>query len=259
MSEIILQPSPEAIALLEKREQLAAVRTELAEKEAEVAQARAQCNAFERRYFLQVGVLYAELDELEARIAEREADLYDSDTARDRAAEARKRAQETHDAAFNAAQEPEEFEPPPNLKNLFRELAKRIHPDFARDDAEQKYFTMLMARANQAYRRGDTDTLQRLLDDHREINATFAGETAAAEMLRIARQIQHAMRDLSKLQEELHALQSSEIAQLHHDAEVATLEHRDLLAELATTVREQIEDARQRFNLVDRQTSVHGR
>jgi hypothetical protein len=258
-AEIILQQSPETTALLEKREQLAAVRTALAERESEVAQIRAQLKSFEGRYLRQVGILYAELDDLEARIAEREVDLYDSDAARRRAEEARQQAQETHDAAFGDAREAEEFDPPPSLKTLFREVARRIHPDFARDDAETKYFTLLMARANQAYSRGDTETLQRLLDDHLEINASVAGEGAAAEMLRITRQIQHAERDMARLDVEWNSLLGSEIAQLHVDAEAAAAEHRDLLTELATTIQEQIADARRRFELLDRQISVHGR
>jgi len=184
-AEIILQQSPDAAALLDKREQLAAVRTTLAERESELAHIRAQLKTFEGRYLRHVGVLYAELDDLEARIAEREVNLYDSDSARSRAEQARQRAQETHDAAFGEAHEAEEFDPPPTLKMLFRELAKRIHPDFARDDAEQKHLTLLMARANQAYSCGDTETLQRLLDDHLEINAFIAGEGPAAELLRI--------------------------------------------------------------------------
>ena len=258
-AEIILQQTPDAVALLDKREQLAGVRAKLADCESELAQLRAQLKAFEDRYFRQVGVLYAELDDIEARITEREVDLYDSDSARHRADEARQRAQETHDAAFGDAHEIEEFDPPPSLKALFRDVAKRIHPDFARDDGEQKHFTLLMARANQAYRRGDTETLQRLLDDHREINASIAGEDAAAELLRIARQIQHAERDIAALDAERHTLLSSEIAQLHLDAEAAAREHRDLLTELATSLREQIADARYRLAFVDRQISAHGR
>jgi chromosome segregation ATPase len=258
-AEIILQQTPDAVALLDKREQLAGVRAKLADCESELAQLRAQLKAFEDRYFRQVGVLYAELDDIEARIAEREVDLYDSDSARHRADEARQRAQETHDAAFGDAHEIEEFDPPPSLKALFRDVAKRIHPDFARDDGEQKHFTLLMARANQSYRRGDTETLQRLLDDHREINASIAGEDAAAELLRIARQIQHAERDIAALDAERHTLLSSEIAQLHLDAEAAAREHRDLLTELATSLREQIADARYRLAFVDRQISAHGR
>lgn len=258
-AEIVLQQTPDSAALLDKREQLAAVRTTLAEREAELAQLRAQLKAFESRYFRQAGILYAELDEIEARIVEREADLYDSDSARRRAEQARQRAQESHDAAFGEEDEAEGFDPPPSLKTLFRDLARRIHPDFARDAAEQKHFTLLMARANLAYKRGDAETLQRLLDDHREINSSVAGEGAAAELLRIARQIQHAERDIAALDAERHALLASDIAHLYLDAEAAASEHRDLLTELATSLREQIADAQSRFELIDRQIKAHGR
>jgi hypothetical protein len=258
-AEIVLQQSPDVAALLDKREQLATVRTALAERASELAEIRARLKTFDGRYLRQVGVLYAELDDLEARIAEREVDLYDSDSARRRADEARQRAQETHDAAFGEAHEAEEFDPPPSLKTLFRDVAKRIHPDFARDNTERKYFTLLMARANDAYSRGDSETLQRLLDDYREINSAGVGEDAAAEVLRITRQIRHAERDIATLDFERQALLSSEVAQLHTDAEVAAREHRDLLTELATGLREQIEDARRRFEFVERQISTHGR
>jgi hypothetical protein len=258
-AEIILQQSPDDVVLLDRRERLAGVRTTLAEREAELAQIRAQLKTFEGRYLRQVGILYAELDELEARIAEREVDLYDSDSARRRAEETRQQAQETHDAAFGEAHEVEEFDPPPSLKTLFRDVAKRIHPDFARDDAEQKHFTLLMARANQAYSRGDAEALQRLLDDHREIHATITGEDAAAELLRITRQIQHAERDIAALDAERYTLLGGEVAQLFLDAETAAREHRDLLTELAASLREQVADARRRFELVDRQISGLGR
>ena len=65
-AEIILQQTPDDLDLLDKREQLAAVRARLAECESELAQLRAQLKAFEGRYLRQVGVLYAELDDLEA-------------------------------------------------------------------------------------------------------------------------------------------------------------------------------------------------
>jgi hypothetical protein len=257
-AEIILQQTPDAVALLEKREQLAELRTMLAERESELGQRRVQLKAFESRYLRQVAILYAELDDLEARIAERECALDDSSSARRRAEQARQRAQQTHDAAFDETQtgDAEEFDPPASLKTLFREVAKRIHPDFARDDAEQKYFTLLMARANHAYSRGDAQTLQRLLDDYREIDVSVAGEGAAAELLRIARQIRHAERDLAALDFERQALLSSEIAQLHLDAEAAAGQHRDLLAELATSLCEQIAETQRRFDLLDLHTDL---
>ncbi len=258
-TEIVLQPSPHAASLLEQRERLAALRTALAQRESDLAQLRAQLKAFETRYLAQVGLLYVTLDDLEARIAEREVDLYDSDSARRRAQQARQRAQETHEAAFHEELPPEELDPPPSLKTLFREVARRIHPDFAGDDAEQQHFTLLMTRANQAYSHGDTGTLQRLLDDYLEVHAALAHAGDDTELQRLSRQRQHAERDLATLDAEQQALLSSEIGQLHVDAEAAAHENRDLLAELAQTLHQQIADAQHRFDLVDRQISAHGR
>ena len=258
-AELILQQTADDAALPERRAQLAAARSALAEREADLAQIRAQLVAFEGRYFRQVGVLYARLDELDARIAEREVDLYDSDAARLRAREARQRAQETHEAAFAEAHAAEEFDPPMNLKTLFRDVAKRIHPDFARDEAERTHFTLLMGRANLAYRRGDAATLERLLDDHREAYAADVGESAGAELLLLTRQMRHAERDLAALDAERQALLSGEIAQLYLDAEAAAREHRDLLSELAAGLREQIADAERRYAFMERQMHAHGR
>jgi hypothetical protein len=258
-SEIVLQPGPNAAGLAEKRERLAAVRAALAEREADIAQIRSQLKAFEVRYLQRVGVLYAELDEIAARITEREVDLYDSDSARRRAQEARQRAQETHEAAFGADQEPEEFDPSPSLKTLFREVAKRIHPDFASDEAEQKHFTLLMTRANHAYSCGDAETLQRLLDDHLEVNASVADEGDGLALFRLVRQIQHVERDIAALDREHQALLGSEIGQLYTDAEAASHEDRDLLAELGASLHERIAEAQYRLEFVDRQVSAHGR
>ena len=258
-AEIVLQPGPNAAAIAEKRERLAQVRVALADREADIAQTRAQMKTFEMRYLRQVGVLYAELDEIAARISEREVDLYDSDFARRRAQAARERAQETHEAAFGAEQEPEEFDPSPSLKTLFREVAKRIHPDFASDEAEQKHFTLLMTRANEAYSRGDAETLQRLLDDHLEINKPVAYEGDALALVRLVRQIQHAERDIAALDRELETLLLSEIGQLYTGAEAAAREDRDLLSELEVSLRERIADAQYRLEFVERQVTALGR
>jgi len=258
-AEIILQRSLNAAGLAEKRERLVAVRAALAEREADIAQFRYQLKAFERRYLQRVGVLYAELDEIAARITEREVELYDSDSARRRAQEARERAQETHEAAFGAEREPEEFDPSPSLKTLFREVAKRIHPDFASDEAEQKHFTLLMTRANHAYNCGDAETLQRMLDDHLEVNAAVADEGDGVALARLLRQIEHAERDIAALDGEQQKLLGSEIGQLYTGAEAAAREDRDLLGELAAGLRERIADAQYRLEFVGRQVSALGR
>src|ERR1039458_8263431 len=94
---IVRKLTPEQEELERKREELAAVRSALAERELELADLRAELKSFEGRYLRQVGVLYAELDDWEAKIAEIEAKLNPSVTAQQSAQEARKRAEETHE------------------------------------------------------------------------------------------------------------------------------------------------------------------
>ena len=70
MSTINLRPRPEENELRLKLLELADFEKELVEKELQLTGLRAELAAFERQYMGTVGVLYAELDEIAARIAE---------------------------------------------------------------------------------------------------------------------------------------------------------------------------------------------
>src|ERR1035441_3156870 len=161
--EVVRKQTPEEEELLRKREELASVRAALAERELELADFRAQLKSFEGRYLRQVGVLYAELDDWEAKIAEIEASLRPSPETTEQAQETRKRAEETHEATHGEASKSRDFQPTADLKSLFREAAKRLHPDFAKDENDRLHRTGLMAQANEAYSQGDAEALQRIL------------------------------------------------------------------------------------------------
>ncbi len=149
-SEIVRQSTPEEAELARKREELASVRAALAERELELADLRAQLKSFEGRYLRQVGVLYAQLDDWDARIAELEARLESSSAARERAERARTRAADTHEATHGEASKAPDFIPPAELRSLFREVAKSVHPDFARDDDDRERRNRFMAEASEA-------------------------------------------------------------------------------------------------------------
>src|SRR6202051_1208755 len=76
--QITRKLKPEEEEILRKREEFAAIRATLAERELELVDFRSQLAAFEGRYLRQVGTLYAELDEWRARISELEARLHPS-------------------------------------------------------------------------------------------------------------------------------------------------------------------------------------
>jgi hypothetical protein len=98
-----------------------------------------------------------------------------------------------------------------------------------------------MAEAKGAYEVGDAEALQRILDEYHDGADAVAGEGIGAELIRIIRQISLAKARVSAIEQELATLHQSEIALLKRQAEESEQEGRDLLAELATAVREQIE------------------
>jgi len=129
---------------------------------------------------------------------------------------------------------------------MYRESAKRIHPDFATDPADRERRTHFMAEANRAYEAGDADALQRILDEYQDGAEAVTGEGIGAELIRTIRQISLARTRLSAIENELATLGKSEIALLKKQAEQSEQEGRNLLAELATAVREQIELAKKK-------------
>lgn len=68
-AEVIPRQSPEERELDRKRAELAELKAQLADRELQLATLKAQLHAFERRYVQLMSARYAELDDVNARIA----------------------------------------------------------------------------------------------------------------------------------------------------------------------------------------------
>jgi chromosome segregation ATPase len=136
-SEIARRLSPEEEELASKRDELALLQGELADRELYLASLRVELSIFEGRYLRVVGVLYAELDEWKAKIAQLVAEEEGTEESRSAAAEARTQAEESYSAAHGEAAKATEFTRSPELKKLYRDVAKRVHPDLATDEADR--------------------------------------------------------------------------------------------------------------------------
>jgi hypothetical protein len=251
--QIARRLKPEEEELLRKRDELATVRATLAEGELKLVDFRSQLAAFEGRYLRQVGSLYAELDEWKARHAELLARLNPSPASNAQAEEAREEAHQTYEQAHGKASEIHDFTPSPELKGLFRDVAKRVHPDLSKDAPDLERRNRFMAEANRAYGEGDADALRRILDEYRDGADAVEGEGIGAELIRVIRQISMARSRVSAIEQELVKLQQSEIALLKKQAEDKEREGGDLLAELAASVRGQVEQARTEYEILAKQ------
>ena len=138
------------------------LRDRLAELEVEHATLRSELAAFESDYLRQVGYVDVQVQELEARIlalvAARSGAVEDLDAAE--AAEQRFRETTT---ALQSIPAPAGPPPTDDLKSLFRDAAKRMHPDLVADEGGREHAEAFMKRLNQAYKKGDAEAIGNLV------------------------------------------------------------------------------------------------
>jgi len=237
---------PEDQELARKVEEQAMLEAELAERELRAANLRAELGAFERRYLHFVGSRYAELDEWQARLAERRAeDRPGNQRAQQAAGEARARAEETKSAAGeNSSQEPHAFTSTPEMKRLYREVAKRIHPDLTSDRNDRTRRQHLMAEANRAYERGDQDRLVKILTEYEHSPEAVEGEGPGAELIRVIRRVSQARSRLAEIEAEMQELLRSDLQQLKLRVDEAEKSGYDILKQMTAKVDQQIAAAK---------------
>jgi DnaJ-domain-containing protein 1 len=140
-----------------------------------------------------------------------------------------------------------DFKPSESLKKLYREVAKRIHPDLATDEEERQRRQNLMAEANQAYEDGDDERLRAILHGWESSPESVKGEGAAAELIRTIRKIAQSQERLKTIQEEIEDLEQTELYQLKTKVITAQQAGQDLLAEMTFQLDEQIVAAKQQL------------
>jgi hypothetical protein len=241
--------TPEERELSRKLYELSELEVELAQRELDFATLQAELHTFEAKYIRIVGVCYAELDEIEAQIAEAEANLKPKDNKiLEQAAQARAQAQESAQAT-GITQEPreEKFAPSESLKKLYREVAKCIHPDLATDEKERTRRQKLMADANGAYEEGNAAKLRAILAEWVSSPESVKGEGIAVELVCLIRKIAQVEKRLRVIEGEIARLEESDLYQLKTKVEAAENEGRELLAEMASRIKEEIALASERL------------
>jgi len=189
-----------------------------------------------------VGIKYTELDEVKAQILELASGLYPrSDEFRAGAQSARERASAKAEEDGEAdVPKDEVFKPSENLKKLFRQVAKKIHPDLAGDEKEINRRHELMAKLNLAYDRLDEEAIHAVLLEweagyHPEKNVTLG-----TQLVKVVRQVAQIKKRLHRIEEELAQIKNSGMHQLMHKMAEAEKTGRDLLEEMAASVDEKI-------------------
>jgi hypothetical protein len=244
---LIRRQAPEERELEKKRAELVKLQALLADRELDLATIQAELHVFEQRYLRIVGARYAELDEIRAQVAAAQSRLHpDNKAAREEAEQARDQARESAGAAADAqSTEPRpKFKPSDELKQLYRDLARKLHPDLATDPKERERRHQWMVEVNRAYETGNEERLQFLLHDWNRSPESIKEEGVGAELIRLIRQIAQAEERIAAIEVEISELKAAELAELKDRVEQAENEGRDLLAEMAEEIDEEIINAK---------------
>ncbi len=245
-NQLIKTKTPEELELGKKQGELNNLGTELAQKELQLATLQAELNVFEQRYIRIIGSRYAKLDEVQALYAEVQARINPSDTqTRERARQAREQAQESAQTVQPNDEDDKKtsFKPSENLRNLYRQVAKMIHPDLSDDEAERVIRQELMAEANRAYEEGNESKLNEILSEWNHSPASVRGEGVASELVRTIRKIAQVGQRLRVIQMKIAELEKSDLNQLKTKGDSARRTGKDLLVEMANSLDEKIEKA----------------
>jgi hypothetical protein len=240
--------APEEIELTKKKRVLERLKDKLAFREEAMTELRTELEQFEANYTMQVGRLYAELDEIEAQIAEEEVKLVpDDEEIKKRAEELRRRAEESAANAEIAESCSSKWQPTAEAKKAYHNLAKIIHPDLALDAKEKEKRHDLMAKLNEAYSAGDQNRLNKLVEDFRDSPDLIMGDSIADELVRAIRQTYQVKNRLKELRQEKLVVELSELFILHEKFQAEMLEGRNMLKQMAERTKTLIKKSERRL------------
>jgi hypothetical protein len=243
-------PEEQELARLESEQTILEDQVVTAEETLETL--KVETAQFQRHYYQTVGRLYAELDRLVAQIARVAAGLEpDNDKAQVEAETAEQQAQKSAEESGLTEKQPQ---PPPEitpeLKLAFRQAAKLMHPDRATSDAERKRRTVIMAKINVAYEKGDKAAIEKLIIEFGHDPEAIIGEDVSARLVKTIRRIAQLRRRLDEAQLEIADQKAQELHELMVTVSEAKTMGGEPLSDLARQLTQQISERKIELEMV---------
>lgn len=105
-------------------------------------------------------------------------------------------------------------------KRLFRQLAKRFHPDLAEGMLAREYATTMMAAVNDAYKNGDVVALRNLAGEPDPDEAIQFEKTASQKERKLQKRLYNIRRRIRKISEQFLAMKKENTARLWRKAQL---------------------------------------
>lgn len=235
---------PEEQELYRLEGEQVSLEEEVTSAELALETARTEIAQFQRRYYDTVGRLYAQLDELDAKLANEIAKKSpDEVEAQAEAMASAERARQSSEEAGLIEASPR---PPlvitPELKLAYRRAAKIIHPDRATTDPERLRRNALMAKVNRAYEIGDERAIEKLIVEFGQDPEAISGDDVATRIVKVIRRIAQLRRRLGEIQVQMDAMRETEIFTLKKTVEETETLGGNPLGDLAKQLMQQLSE-----------------
>jgi hypothetical protein len=126
------------------------------------------------------------------------------------------------------------------LKSLYRELARRFHPDMGGSEADRLRRTQMMMAINAAYGAGDLERLRELAAEPDLIDPDAAADNEEQMVTFLLRELGRLQRRLTEISGEMTSIQTKQNYKLMLQARRAEEKGRDWLAEMKAQMQEEI-------------------
>lgn len=233
---------PEENELVRLEAEQAELNEQVTSAELALETIKTETSQFQHRYYQAVGRLYAKLDQIDAQLAKMKAEQAPDDITLN--AHARAAEQQAKQSAEEAGLSEAEPEPPPviepGLKQAYRRAVKLMHPDLAIKEHERQRRTKLMALVNLAYKRGDREAIEKLIEQFGQDPEAIVGEDVASRIVKAIRRIAQLRRRLAEVQQQIEAHKKTEIFNLRETIERAEATGDDPLGDLAQKLMKEI-------------------
>lgn len=126
------------------------------------------------------------------------------------------------------------------LKRLYRQLARRFHPDMGKGAADRDYRTQMMMAINAAYAAGDLERLRELALEPDLIDLDAVEDDAGQIVNFLLRELARLQRRLTEITDELALVRAKKNYRLMQQARRAEEKGQDWLAETKAQLQEKI-------------------
>jgi hypothetical protein len=206
--------------LEEKINHLKKLEEILIKNEISLENLKSRLETFDQLYQQMIGTRYLDLDQIEAKISQYQALL---------------------NSQLN-------FRPSGEIKDLYRNIAKRIHPDLAGSEIDASHRHEFMARINQAYKTGNKEELINILEEWESLQKSMSKNNTHTDLLIVEQKIARIKKRLDVIRSEQIALERQDLYRLMLRSELERESGNSILQDMANVLDQKIAEAKKKLN-----------